>query len=96
MSATPNNNQEPRLTRLEQAVKEIEDNLIVMGHLETKQSNLIREQAEYLAGHEQRIQRTERGIEMLTETTNRLGLRIEALVSAIGEYIRSDREKRGL
>jgi hypothetical protein len=76
-------------------VKEIQENLIVISHLETRQSSLIREQGEYLAGHEQRIQRTERGIEALTETTNRHGERIEALVSALGEYIRSDHERRG-
>lgn len=32
--------------------------------------------------------------ETLKETDARLGQRIEALVSAIGEYIRSDREQR--
>jgi chromosome segregation ATPase len=33
--------------------------------------------------------------EALKETDARLGQRIEALVSTIGEYIRSDREQRG-
>ncbi len=37
---------EQRITTLEQARKEIEDNLIVMAMLENRQSNLRREQSE--------------------------------------------------
>ena len=72
---------EARITTLEQARKEIEDNLIVMAHLETRQSNLIREQSEYLASHETRLQQQE-------ERNSATDQRIEKLVSAIGEWIR--------
>jgi formate dehydrogenase maturation protein FdhE len=75
------NDHETRIKALEQARRELEDALIVTAHLATRQSNLLREQAEYLATHEQRIQKQEEHGRTLDE-------RIDKLVSAIGEWIR--------
>ncbi|MDQ2711880.1 MAG: hypothetical protein M3Y24_06535 [Acidobacteriota bacterium] len=72
---------EQRITTLEQARKEIEDNILVIATLETRQSNLLREQSEYLASHETRLQQQEARSHATDE-------RIEKLVSAIGEWIR--------
>ncbi len=47
------------LSAPEQARKELEDASIVMAHLETKQSNLLREQSEYVAAHEKRLKQAE-------------------------------------
>ena len=64
---------ERRIRALEEARKELEDAFLVMTHLETKQSNLIKSQAE--AMEEQR---------KLNQETDK---RIAALVSAIGKLI---------
>lgn len=50
---------ETRLKALESAHRELEDSFIVMTHLETKQSRMIKEQAEYMAGHEARLREAE-------------------------------------
>ena len=68
------------MTPIEQARKEMDEALVVMAHLETRQSNLLREQAEYLASHESRIRQQEERSRVLDE-------RIDKLVSAIGAWI---------
>lgn len=75
------NDHESRISALEAARKEIEESLIVMAHLETKQSNLIKEQAEYMAEHEKRLRESEK-------QNREIDKRIADLVSAIGEWIR--------
>lgn len=75
------NDHEGRISALEQARRELEDALIVMTHLETRQSNLLREQAEYLASHEARLQQQDKRNREVDE-------RIEKLVSGIGEWMR--------
>ncbi len=73
---------EIRLKALEAAHKELEDSFIVMTHLETKMGQALREQAEYMASHEQRLRQA--------ELHNRdVDARIEKLVSAIGTLIAS-------
>jgi hypothetical protein len=49
-------NYEQRLSKLEQARKEIEDALVVMAHLETKSSARIKEHAEFIARHQDHIE----------------------------------------
>jgi len=68
---------ETRLKALENAHRELEDSFIVMTHLETKQSRMIKEQAEYMAGHEARLREAD-------QRNREVDLRIEKLVSAIG------------
>jgi hypothetical protein len=80
MMSTAPNNHEARLRRLEEAHKELEDAFIVMTHLETKQSQMLKEQAEYVANHEKRIREAE-------ERNRDVDARIEKLVSAIGALI---------
>lgn len=63
-----------RMAALEKAHKELEDSFIVMTHLETKMSQMLKQQAEYLSGHDQRL--------------DQIDERIDKLVSAIGEFIR--------
>jgi len=75
------NDHESRITALEAARKEIEDSLIIMAHLETKQSTLLREQAEYMTIHEKRLRQAE-------EQNRDVDKRIADLVSAIGEWSR--------
>ncbi len=71
---------ETRLTALEAARKELEDAFIVMTHLETRQSQALREQAEYVASHEKRLQEAE-------QRNRDVDARIEELVSATGALI---------
>jgi hypothetical protein len=71
---------ESRLKVLENAHRELEDSFIVMTHLETKQSRLIKEQAEYMAGHETRLREAE-------QRNRDVDVRIEKLVSAIGSLL---------
>jgi hypothetical protein len=78
---------ETRLTALEAARKEIEEALVAMAHLETKQSNLIREQAEYMANHEERLKSAERQAAAQRELNRDTDKRIADLVSAIGAFI---------
>lgn len=79
---------ETRITALEQARKELEDAFIVMTHLETKQSNLLKAQAEYVASHEERLKSAEREQATQRELNRDVDKRISDLVSAIGELIR--------
>jgi septal ring factor EnvC (AmiA/AmiB activator) len=69
-----------RLTRLEAARKELEDSLVVMAHLEARQSQMIKEQAEYMVQYEKRLRESER-------RNNDIDKRIADLVSAIGVLI---------
>ena len=64
---------ERRIRALEEARRELEDSFLVMTHLETKQSNVIKQQAEAI--EEQR---------KLNQETDK---RIADLVSAIGKLI---------
>lgn len=63
------------------AHKELEDSFIVMTHLETKMSQMLRDQAEYLAGDDTRL-------EELRERDRITDERIDKLVSAIREFTR--------
>jgi len=76
-----NGDHEQRITTLEQARKELEDAFMVMTHLETKQSNVIKLQAE-----EEEKQRK------LNAETDR---RIADLVSRIGALIRKVPQQEG-
>ncbi len=78
---------ETRLTALEAARKEIEGALLIMAHVETKQSNLIKEQAEYMANHEERLKSAERQAAAQRELNRDTDKRMADLVSAIGELI---------
>ena len=76
-----------RLTRLEAARKEIEDSLVVMAHLEARQSKMLKEQAEYMEEHEARLKQAEQQAaeqRLLNVDTDK---RIADLVSAIGVLI---------
>ena len=74
------NDHETRIRALEEARKELEDALLVMTHLETKQSNLIKLQAEET--EKLRTQTAEQ--RKLNQETDK---RIADLVSAIGQLI---------
>lgn len=74
------NDHEARITALEQARKKLEDALLVMTHLETKQSNVIKLQAEQT--DKLRTQMDEQ--QKLNKETDQ---RIAKLVSAIGALI---------
>jgi formate dehydrogenase maturation protein FdhE len=73
-------NFEERLKTLEEANRELRDSLVVIAHLETRQSSLIKDQAEYLAIHEVRLRQSEARNKEVDE-------RIENFVSAIGALI---------
>ena len=77
---SPNMDHETRITALEKARKELEDAFIVMTHLETKQSNVIKLQAEET--EKLRAQMAEQ--RKLNQETDE---RIAKLVTAIGTLI---------
>jgi|GraSoiStandDraft_50_1057286.scaffolds.fasta_scaffold2187389_1 limonene-1,2-epoxide hydrolase len=70
-----------RMEALEKAHKELEDSFIVLTHVETKMSQLLKDQTEYVANHEQRLREQAERDRVLDE-------RIDKLVSAIGDLIR--------
>ena len=57
-----NGDLENRVTRLEIARKEIEDSFIVMAQLEARMSRSLRQQAEWLANLEPRMQKAEKAL----------------------------------
>ena len=75
------------MAALEKAHKELEDSFIVLTHVETKMSQLLREQTEYVASHEQRLKEYERWRKEQAERDRVLDERIDKLVSAIGDLI---------
>ena len=79
MSTTPGDFG-PRLTRLEGARKEMEDSLVVMAHLEARQSQMMKEQVAYMVEYEKRLRESER-------RNDNVDKRIADLVSAIGVLI---------
>ncbi len=78
---------ETRITALEAARKELEAALTVMAHLETRQSSLLREQAEYMANHEERLKSAERQAATQRELNRDTDKRIADFVSAAGKLI---------
>lgn len=75
---------EARLRRLEEARKELEDAFVVMTHLETKQSNVIKELA---AEQEAQRKRTTELDEAQRKRTAELDERINKIISAFGDLI---------
>lgn len=73
-------NHEARISKLEQARKEIEDSLLIMAQLETRQSQHLRELTE-------RTARMEREDEAHRQRNAETDARIQRLVIAIGELI---------
>ena len=76
-----------RLTRLEEARKVIEDSLVVMAHLEARQSQMIKEQAAYMVEHEARLKQAEHQAAEQRRLNIDVDKRIADLVSAIGVLI---------
>ncbi len=74
------NDHEIRIKALEEARKELEDSFLVMTHLETKQSNVIKQQAQAT----EELQKQAEEQRKLNRETDR---RISELVSAIGALI---------
>ena len=77
-----------RMEALEKAHKELEDSFIVLTHVETKMSQLLKEQTEYVANHEKRLQEQEKRRQEQAERDRAIDERIDKLVSAIGDLIR--------
>ena len=76
-----------RMEALEKAHRELEDALIVLTHVETRMSQLVKEQAEYVANHEKRLREAEERDQRHREAEQRLDQRIDNLVSAIADLI---------
>ncbi len=74
------NDHETRIRALEAARKELEDAFLVMTHLETSQSNIIKLQAQPTAEIRQQLEEQRK----LNRETDK---RIADLVSAIGAWI---------
>ncbi len=64
---------EARIQTLQASRKQLKDALIVTAHLQQRQSQLLKEQSEYVANHEERMRRVDE--------------RIEKLVPAIGTLV---------
>src|SRR3954453_13936499 len=82
---------ERRIQALEQARKELEESFLVMTHLETKQSNVIKQQSQAVdnlrsLAEEHRL-RLEADEEREREFRREIDRRIADLVSAIGKLI---------
>jgi formate dehydrogenase maturation protein FdhE len=86
MSTTPGDFG-PRLTRLEAARKEVEDSLVVMAHLEARQSRMLKEHAEYMAELDARLKQAEQQAAEQRRLNIDVDTRIADLVSAVGVLI---------
>jgi len=64
---------ERRIRALEEARKELEDSFLVMTHLETKQSNVMKQQAEAIEEQRKLNQETDKRIADLNQTTRTFG-----------------------
>jgi hypothetical protein len=69
-----------RLSKLEAAMLEVNDALIVMAHLETKAAARVKEHAQFIGEHDSRIAQQDKH-------SAELDARVDKLVSAIGELI---------
>ncbi len=76
-----------RLNTLEDARRNIEENLIVMAHLETGQSRMLKEHAVFLAEHERTLKEVDSRLNQMTVRGAETDIRIERLVSAIGTLV---------
>ncbi len=79
---------EERLQRLEVAfgaqselVRDLRDSFTVIGHLEARQSKLLKEHSEWLSAHESAMRDHDRRMKLVDE-------RIDRLVSGMGEFMR--------
>ncbi len=93
---------EERLGKLETAwgetdpiVRELRDAFTVMSGLEARQSRMLKDHAEWLAGHDMAMaelrrsgEKHDREMTEIRENGKKLDERIAALVSAIGEFMR--------
>lgn len=70
-----------RMEALEKAQNELQDAFIVMTHTETRMSQLVKQQAEYMANHEARLQHHEQMMRRidtgLAEATDKINLLID-------------------
>jgi hypothetical protein len=70
-----------RMEALEKAQGELQDAFIVMTHVETRMSQLIKQQAEYMADHEARLQHHEQMLKRidtgLAEATDKINFLID-------------------
>ena len=61
------------MTDMEGAIKELQDAMVVIAHIEKRQSEILKTHAEELATHAEYIQRMEKRIELnLSEITDKL------------------------
>ena len=74
------NDRETRIKALERARKELEDSFLVMTHLETKQSNVIKQRAQAT----EELQKQAEEQRKLNRETDK---RVAELVSAVGALI---------
>ena len=70
-----------RLEALEKAHRELEDSFIVLTHVETRMSQIVRQQAEALADHESRMTASEARLQHietgLAEATDKINFLID-------------------
>jgi L-lactate utilization protein LutB len=66
--------------RMQAAIKELEETMTVMAHLQARQAEMLKDHAEWLHTHDKAIAETREAGRALDE-------RIANLVSAIGEFI---------
>ena len=78
---------ERRIKALEEARKELEDAFLVMTHLETRQSNVIKLQAEDLEEQRKRAKLQAEAMEEQRKLNQETDKRIADLASAIGKLI---------
>ena len=69
---------------LKQRVSESEDTLVVMAHLNTDMSNMLKEHSQFIRDHQATITRIDARLDRMSEKAEATDLRIEQLVSAIG------------
>jgi hypothetical protein len=81
---------------MEEAIKELRETVIVMSGIQARQAQLLKDHAEWLAGHDKAMLEIREAGRKTDERIAKLGVetdeRIAKLVSAIGEYIRQPKE----
>jgi hypothetical protein len=76
------------MPNLEQAIKELQETAIVMSGIQSRQTALLKDHAEWLEAHDRAMARHDKEMAEARERGRELDERIAKLVGAIGEMMR--------
>ena len=76
------------MTNVEQAIKDLQDTLVVISEIERRQSALLSEHSKRMVSIEQDMQRFTRGLEEMREFQKHSDQRLDALIHVVDDLVR--------